>query len=142
MKTVLRIISAICISLAFVSCGTINSVPVNNTSTSSSSNGYVLGSGKWLRGTVFQTISKHQALVQIPTSSSSYDKMMVLVVTPDSSKEYFFDDLAINGQYIFIGTCKYQTKAEFSKTVPVYIEKKYYVEGMEWDDWLAKIKTP
>lgn len=140
MKRVLTILCTIIVSLAIIACGTINSVPANNTSTKSTTNDNVLGRVKMISGTVFQTYDRHQALVRITTSSSTL--ALVLVVMPDSSNEFFYDDLAINGQHIFIGTHTYKTKGDYYKTVPVYIKKKYYVEGMEWDDLLGRISTP
>lgn len=125
-------------ALAFVSCGTMNTASTNySTSTSS---GYELGSTRRLSGKVIQTISRHQALVWINTQS--YEATLVFLVLPDDSKEYLFDDLGINGYYVFIGTYRYTTNADTQKTVPVYVEKKNYVSGMEWDDLFKRIKTP
>ena len=125
-------------TLAFVSCGTMNTASTNySTSTSS---GYELGSTKRLSGKVFQTINQRQALVKINTQS--YETILVLLVLPENSKEYLFDDLAVEGQYVFIGTYKYTTNSGMQKTVPVYVEKKNYVPGMEWDDLFKRIKTP
>ena len=78
-------------------------------------------------------------------NSSSYDRLLVYVVTPSSCKEYFFDKLAIRGVFIFLGTHQYQTvNREYDqfKTVPVFVEKRYYIQGMEWDDRLERIEMP
>lgn len=99
-----------------------------------------MGSTKRLSGKVFQTINQRQALVKINTQS--YETILVLLVLPENSKEYLFDDLAVEGQYVFIGTYKYTTNSGMQKTVPVYVEKKNYVPGMEWDDLFKRIKTP
>ena len=125
-------------ALAFVSCGTMNTAGTNYST--STGGGYELGSTRRLSGKVFQTISRHQALVWINTQS--YEATLVFLVLPDDSKEYLFDDLGINGYYVFIGTYRYTTNADTQKTVPVYVEKKNYVSGMEWDDLFKRIKTP
>lgn len=138
MKTsFLKVLAAALFSVVLVSCGS-----VKKSHEFSPSRGFQLGSSKWINGEVFQTINKHQALVSL--YSSSVDRPLVYIVMPDSSKEYYFDKLAIRGDYIFIGTHQYKTvNRDFDqfKTVPVFISKKFYVPGMEWDDWYEKIKT-
>lgn len=139
MKTrILKFMSAALLFLAFVSCGAVKKAGEYTPSKS-----YELGSTKWINGQVFQTINNHQALVEIKTSS--YDRPLIFIVTPNNSKEYFFDNLDIRGQYVFIGTHRYKTvNRDFDqyKTVPVFIEKKYYKDGMEWDDWYERITEP
>ena len=117
--------------------------------TTNSSGAYELGSSKRIIGEVFQTISNHQALVDVKSLEFKvYDyinRPLVYIVTPSDSKEYFFDKLSINGSYIFIGTHKYKTvnrDYDQYKTVPVFVEKKYYVKGMEWNDWYERIDIP
>ena len=145
MKTRLfRVLSISLVLLSLFSCGTVRKVQEYTPS-----RGYELGSSKRLNGHVFQTINNHQALVELTALDnkpySSYDKPLVYIVTPSSSKEYYFDKLAIRGVYYFIGTHRYKTvNKDFDqfKTVPVFVEKKYYVEGMEWNDWYERIDTP
>lgn len=148
MKMMKRILTALFAALSVLSCGTFQNTE-RNMPTTNRSGGYELGSSKKISGTVFQTITNHQALVDVKSIDyKPYDlseRPLVYIVSPSDCKEYFFDKLAINGNYIFIGTHKYKTvNRDFDqfKTVPVFIEKKYYVKGMEWNDWYETINTP
>lgn len=143
-----KILMTIFVALSVLSCGVSQNSERSMPSTSRSS-GYELGSNKRLYGQVFQTINNHQALAEISSldykSYRSIDKLLVYVVTPSGCKEYFFDKLTIDGNYIFIGTHKYKTvNRDFDqyKTVPVFVEKRYYIKGMEWNDWYERIDTP
>ena len=142
MKTrFLKVLSIVFLSLSAISCGAlIKSIERGSQPHSAP---LVVGDSQRINGVVYQTINSHQALVEL--NSSSYDRLLVYVVTPSSCKEYFFDKLAIRGVFIFLGTHQYQTvNREYDqfKTVPVFVEKRYYIQGMEWDDRLERIEMP
>lgn len=132
MKT-LKLISITVLLFALASCGITSSV-----GSLSLSGKYEIGSKKWISGYVFQTINKHEALVE----TGDVD---VYIVTPSNSKEFLFDELQVGAYYIFVGTHQYKTvNKEFVqyKTVPVFVEKRYYIKGMEWDDLNKTLITP
>ncbi len=143
-----RILTTLFAALSVLSCGTLQNTE-RNMPTTNRGDRYVLGSNKRIIGTVFQTISNHQALVEVKSLDQKVfdlsDRLLIYMVAPSDCKEYFFDKLAIKGNYIFIGTHTYQTvNRDFDefKTVPVFIEKKYYIKGMEWNDRDKRIDTP
>lgn len=128
----LRALSIVLLSLSALSCGT--SYTYLN---SYSNQGYSLGDGRRISGKVFQTVTNYQAIVRVNTSS--YDYLLVYIVKPYNSTGYFFDDMIINGNYIFIGTETYKTRNDMYKTVPVFVEEQSYVEGMVWNDVYERI---
>lgn len=133
MEMFKKLLVTLFVTLSVISCGT-----AYNTESSITNGNYEIGSTKYLSGKVFQTITRHQALVELSNGP------LVYVVTPSDCEEYLFDDLSIKGYYIFIGTHKYKTiKKDYDlyKTVPVFIHKDYYIKGMEWNDWYEKIDT-
>ena len=119
MKRIIKFLP-ILLLLVFYSCGTATKATY----------GFKIGDSKRIYGKVFQTIDRHQALVE-------NNDILVYVITPADCKVFFYDNMMVRGNFVFIGTYRYKTAVkEYDKykTVPVFIEKKYYYPGLEWSE--------
>lgn len=118
------------LGLCLVSCG------VSISSRRSGDSSYKTGKTMFLSGKVLQTLDQHHALVSLVKSNRADGVMpssTVFVVKPVDCDNYFFDGLPIRGNYVFIGIFQYKNVKKEYRTIPVFIEAKYYIEGMEWN---------
>lgn len=74
-----------------------------------------IGHVTYLNVKIFQTLSKNSALADIASGS------VAEVIT---TKDIYYDNLYLRGQFVFVGTYSYINKENTRKTVPVYM--RYY----------------
>lgn len=117
--------------LCLVSCG------VSRSSGRSGDSSYKTGKTMFLSGKVLQTLDQRHALVSLArvgmAGGAMSEASTVFVLKPEDCDSFFFDGLRVRGNYVFIGIFQYRNARKEYRTIPVFIEAKYYIEGMEWN---------
>lgn len=71
----------------------------------------------YLNLSIFQTLSKHEALAY----TNNYD-----VVKIETATDTYYDGKKISGYFTLVDTYSYTTRDDFYKTVPVYVLTSEY----------------